>query len=938
MGETGYLSFVLHAHLPYVKHPEDPHALEHRWLFEAITECYIPLLEQFVQLREEGVTYRVTVSLSPTLTAMLSDPWLRDLYEAHLDALIELARKEVARLADQSDMQALARFYHDKLTNIRIFYRNCERDLLRVFRDLADSGCVELITCGATHAFLPLVQTPEAVNAQIDVAVSAHARFAGRSPDGFWLPECGYVSGIDAVLRAHGSRYFFVGQTAFDAASPAPVHGSYAPLLTSQGVAAFTSDSAASRQVWSSLDGYPGDPDYREYYRDIGYDLDFETVRPYIHPDGIRVNTGLKYYRVTGGSDDKALYRPDIAQSRTKVHAEHFVAQRRMQLQQARAGMDRPPIAVVSFDAELFGHWWYEGPQWLGHVLRQLAQEPELQAISPGQYLDLYDEHQISALGMSSWGRDGYASVWLNATNDWIYPALHTAEARMIKLATRAKSDPSLERPVQQAARELMLAQASDWAFIMDGKTTVDYAVRRTKRHVNHFTQLYEMVMQATVDEAFLAKLEEADALFVDIDVAVFAGAPILTFAAPDREPRLRILMLSWEYPPLMVGGLSRHVYDLSRFLVKAGCEVHVITTFGGEGLRRETSEGVHIHRVDVLKPDGGEFIHWTLAMNLAMLDCLETLVGEEGLRFDVVHAHDWLVGYAAAHSKERYGLPMVATIHATEHGRNGGIYTDLQRQISSIEWQLTYDAQEVIVCSSYMERELVHAFSLPESKQHVIPNGVDPALFAASSTVAKERAQADSDGSIIVFVGRLVREKGVQTLIEATPAIVAACPQAQIVIIGKGPMMTDLTAKAHELGVEERVHFTGFVSDEERNDWLKRASLAVFPSLYEPFGIVALEAMAVAIPVVVADVGGLADVVTHGHNGLKALPGDPSSLAAQVIALLQDRTLATQFADVASAELVLYDWARIADQTIAVYERALAAKEAMDTQLHSSV
>ncbi|MCY0874779.1 MAG: DUF1957 domain-containing protein [Firmicutes bacterium] len=927
MAKPAYLSFVLHAHLPYVKHPEDRQALEHRWLFEAITECYIPLLQEFLALQAEGVEFCVTISVSPTLASMLADEWLRELYEQHLEALVALARQETERLADEPELGDVAHFYHDRFTNILSFYREYKRDLLSVFKTLADAGCLELITCGATHAFLPLVHTPEAMRAQVAEAVASHTRWTNKAPRGFWLPECGYIPGIDQILREYGISYFFVGQTAFDTASPPPLWGAHSPVVTDQGVAAFTSDVAASRQVWSSVNGYPGDPDYREYYRDIGHDLDLEIIGPYIHPDGIRVNTGLKYYRITGENVEKTVYRRDWAQGKVALHAEHFVSQRRSELLAAQEHMGRSPIAVAAFDAELFGHWWFEGPQWLGQVLRLTGHDSDLHAISPGAYLDLYSDYQITALPMSSWGRDGYAGVWCNETNDWIYPALHTAEARMTELASAVSATPETARAIRQAARELMLAQASDFAFIMDGKTTVDYAVRRTKRHIHQFTMLYEMVRKNAIDVSWLTRVEQADALLPDLNPVVYVKV------GQQRQPALargglRILMLSWEYPPLMVGGLSRHVYDLSRFLAQAGCEVHVMTTFGGVGLHEEVAEGVHIHRVDVMKPDGGEFIHWTLAMNLAMLDALEALVKEEGAGFDVVHAHDWLVGYAARECKARYQWPLVATIHATEHGRNGGIYTDLQRQISAIEWQLTYDAKEVIVCSSYMERELVSTFALPEQKQHVIPNGVDPALFEASREISTGRAGAEADEAIIVFVGRLVREKGVQTLIEAAPTILAACPNARIVIIGKGPMTADLTRLARDIGVLQHVHFTGFVTDEERNDWLMRASVAVFPSLYEPFGIVALEAMAVNIPVVVSDVGGLADVVTHGHNGLKAIVGHAASLAEQIIALLRDPVQAKRYASVASEELVRYDWARIAEQTMAVYERALSDQE----------
>lgn len=941
MEQTGSIAIVLHAHLPYVRHTEDEFALEHRWLFEAMTESYIPLLQVFQQLRLDQVDFHLTLSVSPTLTALLSDDWMKSLYVRYIDNLIELAEQEILRTAQDADFAPLAVGYRDRFVRVRAFYTACEGDLLLAFRELQDAGCLELITCGATHAFLPLVQSGEAMRAQIGGAVASHVRAFGRAPRGFWLPECGFVPGVDAILREFSIDFFFVGETAFKTAAPPPLSGVYSPVLTPNGVAAFAGDGEATEQVWSSRVGYPGDPDYREYYRDIGLDLDLETVAPFIHPEGIRVNTGVKYYRVTGSGDHKEPYRPEWAAAKAAIHADHFVAECAGQLERAAAVMERRPLLVAPFDAELFGHWWYEGPQWLDALFRKLHGGARgVSTMTPSQYLDLYEDYPACELSMSSWGRDGYADVWLGETNDWVYPALHMAERRMRELVDGADDEglaqPLMARALRQTLRELMLAQASDWAFMMDAGTTVQYAIRRTKSHVHRFMRLYEMIRARDIDEDWLSAVEGLDALLPELDYRLYRhpephriGEPRGNTISNPRRGSLCILMLAWEYPPLMVGGLSRHVYDLSRYLVARGYEVHVVTTFGGEGERRETVEGVKVYRIDVQKPDGGEFIHWTLAMNMAMQDACEELIEREGIRFDVAHAHDWLVGYAASYVKERFSLPLIATIHATEHGRNGGIYTELQRQISAIEWQLTYDAREVIVCSTYMRRELETVFSLPTGKQHVIANGVDPSSFdsADSGKPARENHALRTE-PVIVFVGRLVREKGVQTLIDAAPAILSVFPNARVVIVGKGPMMVDLMRQAQDLGVAGSVHFTGFVSDEERNGWLSRASVAVFPSLYEPFGIVALEAMAAQIPVVASDVGGLADVVAHGVNGLKSQPGNAASLAEQVIAVLQDPSLACEYAKVAHDELEKYDWRRIADQTAYVYRKALQPQE----------
>ncbi|MBI4227927.1 MAG: DUF1957 domain-containing protein, partial [Candidatus Omnitrophica bacterium] len=307
----GELCIVLHGHLPYVRHPDYPDFLEERWLFEAVTETYLPLLDRLTNLLEERVPFRLTLSVSPTLAGMLADPLLQQRYLAHLDHLQALAARECHRTAGDARFHALAVWYQEQFARCRwLFVERFRGDLLGAIRRLAASGCVELMTCAATHGFLPLMAVaPESVAAQVEVGCQAFEQAFGHRPAGFWLPECGYHPVVEPALSASGIRYTFVETHGLLYGRPRPASGVYAPVRNQAGAAIFGRDPETTRQVWSAASGYPGDPWYREFHRDVGFDLPLDQLAPAAHRDGIRTATGIKYYRVTG-AEAKAPYEP----------------------------------------------------------------------------------------------------------------------------------------------------------------------------------------------------------------------------------------------------------------------------------------------------------------------------------------------------------------------------------------------------------------------------------------------------------------------------------------------------------------------------------------------------------------------------------------------------------------------------------------------------
>ncbi|MEB3187072.1 MAG: 1,4-alpha-glucan branching protein domain-containing protein [bacterium] len=524
----GYLAMVLHAHLPFVRHPEYSYFLEEDWLYEAITETYVPLINVYDGLIADGIDFRITMTLTPPLVSMLADPLLQNRYVHHLDELIELAGKEVERTRLDGHFNYLARYYLDHFRKIRhTFVDRYKGNLVQAFKKFQDLGVLEIVTCTATHGFLPLMNvSPEAVRAQIHVAANSYEQHFGRRPRGIWLAECGFYPGVEKVLAEAGIRYFFTDTHGVVNSTPRSRYGAYAPIYApGSGVAAFARDQESSKQVWSSIEGYPGDASYREFYRDIGYDLDLSYIGPYVQPDGTRKNTGIKYYRITGKTDQKLPYDPYWARERAADHAGNFMFNRERQIEWLADTMGRAPIVISPYDAELYGHWWYEGPQFLDFFIRKAVHDQDVfKLTTPAEYLTNEPVQQVAMPSTSSWGDKGYAEFWLNETNDWVYPHLHHAADKMVELARSfdVNGHSLTERALNQCARELLLAQSSDWAFIMKTGTMVEYAVKRTRSHIQRFHKLYDEIQRGQIDEAWLAKCEYLDNIFPEINYRVY--------------------------------------------------------------------------------------------------------------------------------------------------------------------------------------------------------------------------------------------------------------------------------------------------------------------------------------------------------------------------------------------------------------------------------
>ncbi|MEN6478242.1 MAG: 1,4-alpha-glucan branching protein domain-containing protein [Anaerolineales bacterium] len=558
---VGAFSLVLHSHLPYCRKAGMwPHGEE--WLHEALAETYIPLLDALYALRAEGVQTRLTVSLTPVLVEQLADPDIGAHFERYLADETDAAAADQERwvAAGQQALADLAAFYVDLYEGVRhSFVESYGRNIVAAFKLLQDEGRIEISTSAATHGYLPLLSRDSSIYAQIRAGKASYERHFGRAPTAIWLPECAYrpaYQGPDGIVRpaleeflsAQGFKVFFVESTAIDGARSGAVNQSLLPgayevarrryVLTGnteaelpagrgttfkayyvQGcepmavppVCAIGRNSRTSMQVWSADMGYPGDAAYREFHR----------------KDDV---SGLQYWRVTGPHVDlghKALYDPQAARERVSAHAEHFAE---LVIQEAQGYHERTgEFGLVSahYDTELFGHWWFEGIEWITQMLRRLAQDERIELTTATGFVTEHASGEKIVLPEGSWGAGGTHWTWDNPDTHWMWTPIHEAERRMEAIVARYPAPSDAEREVlNQLARELLLLQSSDWPFLVTTGQAKEYAIERFQAHLNRFDELAQALEEGAgaARVARARELWELDKVFSDVDYRWFAA------------------------------------------------------------------------------------------------------------------------------------------------------------------------------------------------------------------------------------------------------------------------------------------------------------------------------------------------------------------------------------------------------------------------------
>jgi 1,4-alpha-glucan branching enzyme len=546
MSQEKVISVILNAHLPFVyppgfpqeiRFPEGntfsegrshqappeniPFSFEESWFFEALSETYLPLLEMFDRLDSDRVPFKVAFSLSPVLAAMLSDEIMIGQYLDYTDRQIEFGARELDRTGDDPSCYALAQYYYDKAVEKRIlFTERYEKNILKVLDLYQKKGRLEILTGTATHAFLPIYSSyPEAIRAQLEVAIASHRHFFGRNPQGFWPPELGWTTGLDEYLRAYNFSYTVTDTHAFLLAKGDCRRGCFYPVKTSSRVFVFSRDFYAARE----LSEYEKDNHfsflYRDNCKDAGYELSSEYVHSFLSEKGSRTPTGYKYY----ARED--CYNPEKAAEDARAHARAFLDSRIAVLNRVAGRMEEWPVSVLAFEADRFGRRWYEGPVFLEALFREGAAREGLRFMTPPEYLFKQNLQKIETLQpeFSSWGVNGYAEMWLNSANDWMYHHVVRSLERMVELAERFPNVSGLkERALNQAAREMLFVQSSDWPRMLYKQEFTDFARNQITMALRNFTTIYEALGSNYISTEWLTTLERRHNLFPNINYRVF--------------------------------------------------------------------------------------------------------------------------------------------------------------------------------------------------------------------------------------------------------------------------------------------------------------------------------------------------------------------------------------------------------------------------------
>lgn len=529
MNDRFALSLVLNAHQSFVRFRDTEKKLEDGRLFQSITETYLPLLRVFERLDADRIPFRIALSISPLLCDQLRDPQIRSSYVAYLDRRIEFGGREVERTHSDPQTHRLAKMYYDQMVDDRIqFVERYEGDILRAFDFFHKKGRLELLTTAATYPFLPFYTSyPEAIQAQLEMALITHRSVFGRNPQGFWLPELGWSEGLDEFLRAYSFSYTIVESHGLIFGHPTPVSGTFAPIKTKSSVAVFGRDFYATKDLLDTECGYVKDSVYRNPSRDVAFELPAQSMAVLLEAEEVRNPSGFKYWnnQTELRDSNRSFYDAGAAAKRAQEHAKMFLDNRLERLQAAKELASVADLSLCAFDADLFGRQWFEGPQFIEALFRETARREDVHFVTPFEYINKKElwSLQTSTPEFSSWKEDGYAQTWLDSSNDWMYRHLLRSIDRMIELAERFPDGAGLkERALDQAAREILLAQDALWASNSASPREAAISRHCVEEFLHNFTNIYESLGSNYISTEWLTDLERRHGFFSEMNYRVF--------------------------------------------------------------------------------------------------------------------------------------------------------------------------------------------------------------------------------------------------------------------------------------------------------------------------------------------------------------------------------------------------------------------------------
>jgi 1,4-alpha-glucan branching enzyme len=494
---------ALHAHLPYIRIPEKNFPLQELWLFQALTESYIPLILCFRELIEEKINFNITLSVSPTLLSMLSDEYFISKYQDYLSTFLEILRRKSSN-SEGEQKHSLAGLLN-KIQTISNFYIEIKRNIINELKILSQSGKINLITTSATHALLPLLRfSDNLIRNQIKIGQCVFNNEFSFIPEGFWLPEMGYYANLDKILSEFNIKYTFLDAHSVYLGSHRPSYGNFYPSVTNTGLIILPRDLPLSNTIWAAKTGYPGDYRYREFHFDYTYSLNDSELNEFRID---RIPFGLKIFRITGNDKPKEFYNYEEAMKAVAIHSDDFINKIRERANLIKPHINKTPVFTLPFDAELFGHWWYEGPEFLKQIIKKISASKDIELTAPSEIQT--ENLDVVIPAESSWGREGYFQSWTNPECSWIYPELAQLDVRYKNIITNDNIKASF-----QAMKELLLTSASDWTFLISNDTSSDYGRLRLADHINTARKIIDEIESGNVDDNFISERQALYPLF----------------------------------------------------------------------------------------------------------------------------------------------------------------------------------------------------------------------------------------------------------------------------------------------------------------------------------------------------------------------------------------------------------------------------------------